>query len=84
MKVTIQFTDVYDGKEHVRVQEIDVAAPPRHTGPESDDDLDAWSDDVILPHTGDGNAISKKAGYFAEIVACDEYPSLVGREFEWL
>lgn len=82
--MTVKFTDVYDGEEHARVEEIDVTAP-QLVGEELDGDLiEDWADEEIRPHTGDGNAIDKNAGYFAEIMSCDEYPSLVGREFEWM
>ncbi|UAK38409.1 hypothetical protein K8O93_00990 [Gordonia bronchialis] len=80
MKLTVKFTDVYDGEEHERVETIDVNEPSDLT---FGDALDDWAYDEIFPHTGDGNAVDKDAGYFAEIIACDEAPGLVGQEFEW-
>ncbi|UVK59877.1 hypothetical protein SEA_OBLADI_138 [Gordonia phage ObLaDi] len=79
MKMTVKFTDVYDHEEHERTEEIDVERPSTLEGEE----FDEWAIDEIMEHTGDGNAISKQAGYFAEIVACADMPELVGTEFEW-
>ncbi|QXN74354.1 hypothetical protein SEA_CAFASSO_139 [Gordonia phage Cafasso] len=79
MKMTVTFTDVYGGREHVRTEEIDVERPDALEGEE----FDEWADDELLEHTGDGNASNVDAGYFAEIVACADMPELVGKEFEW-
>lgn len=77
MMMTVKFTDVYDDEEHERTQAIMVSAPPS-------DDLEEWAETNISPYTGDGNAITKNAGYFAEIIECGDRPELVGREFEWM
>lgn len=77
MLMTVKFTNVYDDEEHEHTQTIMVSAPPS-------DDLTDWAETNILPHTGDGNAIAKNAGYFAEIVEFGDRPELVGREFEWV
>ncbi|QWS68254.1 hypothetical protein SEA_VANLEE_138 [Gordonia phage VanLee] len=77
VRIPVKFTDVYDGVEHERVAYVDV------TVPDQDADIEEWADDQIRPHTGDGNAVDKDAGYFAEIVSFHARPDLVGREFEW-
>lgn len=74
MKVTVKFTDVYDGAEYPRTQTIDVPAPAG--------DLDDWAYDSLFPLTGDGRP-HDEAGYFAEITDCAERSDLVGREFSW-
>lgn len=76
MKMSVKFTDVYDGVEYPRTEEIDVAAPPES------DDLDDWAYNNLFPHTGTGRD-HEESGYFAEIVDCPERAALVGREFEW-
>lgn len=78
MWMTVQYTDVYDDEEHIRRLTVEVDEPPANT-----DELDEWAWDNLHCHTGDGNAISQHAGYFAGIVACPERPDLVGKEFEW-
>lgn len=74
MKVTVKFTDVYDGAEYPRTQTVDV--------PEPGGDLDDWAGDNLRPLTGDGRP-HDEAGYFAEITHCPERGDLVGREFSW-
>ncbi|XAO35581.1 hypothetical protein SEA_MORGANA_147 [Gordonia phage Morgana] len=80
MKITVKFTDVYGGREHVRTEEIDVESP---TPGDLAGDLLDWADDELMEHTGDGNASTIDAGYFAEITECVDMPELVGREFDW-
>ena len=79
MKLTVLFTDVYDGHEYRRTETIDTPAAPADV--ESADFAD-WAYDNIHTRSGDGRA-HHEAGYFAEITACDERTDLVGREFEW-
>lgn len=76
MQITVKFTEVYDGEE---------PSPHRETFdvPEPVADLDDWAYVYIFPRTGDGAHPSGDAGYFVEVVACDQHPELVGREFEW-
>lgn len=74
MKLTVKFTDVYDGAEYPRTQTIDV--------PEPTDDLEDWADDNLRPLTGDGRQ-HDEAGYFAEITECLDRSDLVGHEFSW-
>ncbi len=76
MKLTVLFTDVYDGHEYPRTETFDAPAPP------DVEDLDDWAYDNLHTRSGDGRA-HHESGYFAEIKACDELPALVGREFEW-
>jgi hypothetical protein len=78
--MTVEFTDVYDGREHIRVEQVNVEAPGA-----DDDDLDDWAHDNIRPHAGAGfdDTGGSEAGYFANIKSCAERPDLVGREFEW-
>ena len=77
MRMTVKFSDVYDGEEHVRTEDLDVKSPA------AGEDLEDWALNNIYPHTGDGNAVDKDAGYCTEITACGERPELVGEEFEW-
>lgn len=72
MKVTVKFTDVYDGAEYPRTQTVDVPDPAG--------DLEDWAYDNLFPLTGDCRP-HDEAGYFAEIIDCEEYGDLVGREF---
>ena len=80
MRITVLITNVYDGAEHPNTVTFDAPPAPRSS---DDEAMDDWAYENIFPRTGDGNAINKKAGYFAEIRACEERPDLVGREFEW-
>ena len=75
----MQFTNVYDGEEHINVCTVDVDTPPADV--DDVDELFEWAEDNIWPHSGDGNAVTKDAGYFADILACPERPDLVGKEF---
>lgn len=79
MQMTVEFTNVYDGEEHISRATVEVDAPPS----EGDDELEEWAEENLYPHTGDGNAIDKDAGHFADIVACAERPEMVGKEFQW-
>lgn len=76
MKLTVLYTDVYDGEEYPRTESVTVPAPA------IGEDLDDWAYDHIHSRCGDGRD-HDESGYFAEITACDERPDLVGREFEW-
>ena len=76
--MTVEFTSVYDGEEHISRATVEVEAPPV-----DEDDLDEWAEENLRIHTGDGNAVDKDAGYFADIVTCAERPDLVGSEFSW-
>lgn len=78
MKMTILFTDVYDGTEYPRTETIDVADPPA-----PDADFDDWAYDEIYPNTGTANFAHDESGYFAKITECPPRPDLVGREFAW-
>ena len=80
MWMTVEFTNVYDGEEHISRATVEVDTPPNSGDADA---LEEWAEENILPHTGDGNAVAKDAGYFADIVACEERPDLVGREFSW-
>jgi hypothetical protein len=75
MRLSVEFTDVYDGEEFRRVEVIDV--------PEPAEDVDEWAAEHVRPRTGDGQHTSGESGYFAKITSCVERPNLVGREFEW-
>lgn len=78
MWMTVEFTNVYDDEEHICRASVEVDEPPRDAA-----ELREWAEDNLYPHTGDGNAVSKHAGHFADIVACAERPDMVGKEFEW-
>lgn len=78
MKITVLFTDVYDGAEYPRTEVLDV--PPALSGDEARSE---WADEHLEQHTGIGNLTAKESGYFAEIQACAEQPELVGAEFTW-
>jgi len=78
MKMTVRFTDVYDGHEYPRTEVLDVTEPPA-----AGDDLDDWAYDAIYPSTGTANFTHESSGYFAKITECDQRPDLVGHEFEW-
>jgi len=80
MELTARFTNTYDGEEHVHDEILTLPTP---TSVDFDEDLQEWSEDHLFPRTGDGNAIDQDAGYFVEILACAECPTLVGREFAW-
>mgnify|MGYP006961064787 CR=1 FL=1 len=80
MKLTVLFTDVYDGHEYRRTETIDTPAAPADV--ESADFAD-WAYDHIRTHTGRPGQAHHESGYFAEIKECDERPDLVGHEFEW-
>ncbi len=77
VEIQVRFIDIYDDIDHVHTEKIYVRPLAE------DDDLDEWAFDEIFPHTGDGNASGKHAGYFAEIIDCTEDLGLVGAEFEW-
>lgn len=72
----MKFVEVYDGEE---------TSPRRESFevPEPGANLDEWAYEHIFPRTGDGDHPSGDAGYFAEIVTCDQLSELAGREFEW-
>ena len=81
MWMTVEFTAVYDGGEHIRRDRVEVEDPPINM-----DNIDGWvewAEENLRPHTGDGKAVSKDAGYFAAITVCADRPELVGREFDW-
>lgn len=80
MQMTVKFTNVYDGEEHINSATVEVDTPP---DVDADDELHEWATDNLYPHTGDGNAVDKHAGYFAAVISCPERPDLVGKEFEW-
>lgn len=81
MWMTVEFTSVYDGGEHIRRDSVEVEAPPVDLN--DYDEWFEWAEENLYPHTGDGKAVSKDAGYFAAITACADRPDAVGREFEW-
>ena len=81
-RITVTFTDVYAGIEHERTEQIDVNEPPPGEI-EDDEAYDNWADDEIRPHTGDGRAADKDAGYFALIKEAPGWPHIVGMEFTW-
>lgn len=88
MQVTVLFTDVYGGVEHPHTETFDVAHPPgwlpdAGLGEVDTFDLDTWADEHLYPHTGQGEFDNVEAGYFAEIISCEECPGLVGSEFSW-
>lgn len=80
MQVTIQFNDIYGGSDHIRVETLDVPAPDStSTGA-----IEDWFCDDVFPHTGDGNAADDDtASYEVKVIACADYPALVGREYSW-
>ncbi|MCK0441258.1 hypothetical protein MUG78_17810 [Gordonia alkaliphila] len=80
MKITILFTDVYDGKEFTRTETHDMTIAPDVNDP-NHEDVEDWAEDNVFPHTGLGR--SGEAGYFAKILSCEERPYLVGHEFTW-
>lgn len=82
MKMTVLFTDVYDGHEYPRTETIDTPPPPAGADVDSDEFAD-WAYDNIRTHTGRAGQAHHESGYFAEIKECDERPDLVGHEFEW-
>ncbi|UBV20309.1 MULTISPECIES: hypothetical protein [Mycolicibacterium] len=81
MEMTVEFNNVYGGREHPVTETITVEAPSKA---DEEDDFLNWADENLHPHTGDGHAAADKhAGYFATIVECAERPDLVDREFTW-
>jgi len=81
MWMTVEFTNVFDGGERIRRDRVEVDNPPV----DMDDvgEWREWAEENLRPHTSDGKAESKDAGYFAAIAACADRPELVGREFDW-
>lgn len=76
MKVTVRLDNNYeDGYSESETQHLQVDTPDTTT-------LDDWADDALFPLTGCGH--SGNACYTATILACDEMPDLVGREWEWI
>lgn len=55
------------------------------TVPPPADDVDAWFDEVVYQHTGDGHGLDRTLGscYTATVVAAAD-PALVGLEREWV
>lgn len=89
MQIKVKITDVYDGEEYPRDEVLAVTAPPTRRQAvngwevEIDEDyLDEWADAQIQPHTGTSQE-HEESGYFAQILECEDFPTLVGREFEW-
>lgn len=80
MQITVIFTDVYDGEEHLRTETFDVSPPSTE---DASDHYSDWADEQIFPRTGDGTGTSKEACYFATVLTCREYPPLIGVEFVW-
>ncbi|MFT4044855.1 MAG: hypothetical protein QM673_16970 [Gordonia sp. (in: high G+C Gram-positive bacteria)] len=80
MEITVRFTNVYDGGEHVHDETLVVPAPAAE---DFDNEFEEWSDDNLFPHTGDGNATDRDATYYADVLACASCPDLQGREFTW-
>ena len=80
MKVTVLFTDCYPDGEKVRTETLDL--PPAPGGDSYSDEVMDWAADHIRPHTGTGRCHGD-AGYFAEVMGCDDQPFLLGREFTW-
>ncbi|MGI6797931.1 hypothetical protein [Gordonia sihwensis] len=81
MRITIQFTDVYDGHEYERTETHDLPVAP-DVDHAHDDLVDEWADAHIRPLTGTGQRHSE-SGYFAEVLTCTQRPYLVGHEFSW-
>lgn len=80
MHITVQFDNVYDNGHHIHVE---VLLVPKPTSEDVADAFRDWSDDHIFPHTGDGNATTKEASYFALIVDAPDFPALLNHEFCW-
>lgn len=83
MKMQVMVYNVYpEGTVEIQ-HDIDVPPPPADPDERAkqDDDGD-WAYDHLYPLTGTGRTTGN-AGYFVEILKCDEDESLVGVEFEW-
>lgn len=53
MEMTVEFNDVYGGREHPVTETITVEAPSKA---DEEDDFLNWADENLHPHTGDGHA----------------------------
>lgn len=80
LSLTVEFTDVYDGEEYVRTE--DVYAP----APTAGDDLDEWAEENLFPLTGTGREHGE-AAYFVKVLSAPcldpNVPDLTGKTWEW-
>ena len=80
MKLTLKIDNTYSGATITNTETIEAPAPPLDTN-----DMEEWSDDYLFPYTGtDASRSNDTAVYEVTITRCDEFPSLVGRTFEWI
>lgn len=85
MKIKIKCTNVYDDETIENIQEVDVPSPFGYFT--SDDqvaeDLDEWAQEELFQFTGTGRTKPRDyAGYFVEVLECEERPELIGLEVE--
>jgi len=78
-RVTVRIENWYeDGHESKYEVLVD---PPAAL---DEDGLDAWWNDVVFKHTGDGHGINgMHSVYTATVLACDD-PELLGESTEWV
>ena len=75
--VKIRIENSYiDGYEHTR--EVTLPNPASS----SEDDMDAWWDDVIFPETGSGRPSNIRGISEVTIIEADD-PALVGKTYSW-
>jgi hypothetical protein len=85
MNLSIKIDNVYEDGEEVTntLYDLNVEEPPAGRTA-ADVDSEEWADwayDNLFPHTGTGKT-QGDAGYFVEVIACDD-PTMVGTKFEW-
>lgn len=79
MKIELRIDNVYPDDTITNVRTIDVPEPEVE---DMADNLEDWAYDHFFPETGTGREHGD-AGYFVKVIACDDRPDLVDREFEW-
>jgi len=84
MKIKIKATTVYDGESPYEVtQTVDEPSPAGLVAgfPNEDLDHEEWAMEYLMQYTGTGRT-SGNAGYFVEVLECDDRPDLVGLAVE--
>lgn len=80
--ITVEVSNAYangDVFEHTITTQQPAPAPE-----DVDDDFQEWSDDALMPLTGEGGEYcSIDAMYEVKVIDCPARPELVGREFTW-
>lgn len=82
MKIKIKATSIYDDDKYETTLTVDEPSPaglvPGFAG---DLDHEEWAMEYLMQYTGTGRT-SGNAGYFVEVLECDDRPDLVGLKAE--